>query len=50
MIAAKGGTAVAFKADVSKRADIEAMVRDACDRWDRVDILHNNVGVSLSGR
>src|SRR5882757_6355302 len=49
MIKAKGGTAVAFKADVTKNAEIKAMVEDAVARWGRVDILHNNVGVSLSG-
>src|SRR6201987_6215983 len=49
MIAAKGGTAVAFRADVTKDADIKAMVADAHGRWGRVDVLHNNVGVSLSG-
>ena len=49
MIAAKGGTAVAFKADVTKDADLKAMVADAHGRWGRIDILHNNVGVSLSG-
>src|SRR5438477_1891952 len=49
MIAAKAGTAVAFKADVTRNADIKAMVDDAHRRWGRIDILHNNVGVSLSG-
>ena len=49
MIAANGGTAVAFKADVVREAEIKAMVADANARWGRVDILHNNVGVSLSG-
>src|SRR3982751_5369060 len=49
MIAAKGGTAVAFKADVTSDADIKDMVADAHGRWGCVDILHNNVGVSLSG-
>jgi NAD(P)-dependent dehydrogenase (short-subunit alcohol dehydrogenase family) len=49
MIGAKGGTAVAFKADVTKEAELKAMVSDAHARWGRVDILHNNVGVSLSG-
>src|SRR6202048_1496803 len=49
MIGAKGGTAVAFKADVTKQAEIKAMVSDAQSRWGRIDILHNNVGVSLSG-
>src|SRR6202521_5456704 len=49
MIAAKGGTAVAFKADVTKNAELKAMAADAHSRWGRIDILHNNVGVSLSG-
>src|ERR1700710_2677959 len=49
MIAAKGGMAVAFKADVTVNADIKAMVADATTRWGRIDVLHNNVGVSLAG-
>jgi NAD(P)-dependent dehydrogenase (short-subunit alcohol dehydrogenase family) len=49
MIAANGGTAAACKADVTKVADVKVMVADAHGRWGRVDILHNNVGVSLSG-
>ena len=43
------GTAVAFKADVTKNADLKAMVADTHARWGRIDVLHNNVGVSLSG-
>lgn len=43
------GTAVAFKADVTKEAQIKALVADTHARWGRVDVLHNNVGVSLSG-
>lgn len=49
MIAAKGGTAVAFKADVTKTAELKAMADDAQARWGRIDILHNNVGVSIAG-
>src|SRR4030081_2588399 len=49
MISAKGGAAVAFKADVTRNAEIKAMAEDARARWGRIDILHNNVGVSLSG-
>ncbi len=49
MIAASKGTAAAFKADVTKNADLKAMVADAHGRWGSIDILHNNVGVSLSG-
>jgi NAD(P)-dependent dehydrogenase (short-subunit alcohol dehydrogenase family) len=43
------GTAAAFAADVTKEADIKAMVADARQRWGRIDVLHNNVGVSISG-
>src|SRR5664280_892148 len=49
MIGAKGSTAVAFKADVTRDAELKAMVADAHARWGRIDILHNNVGVSISG-
>ncbi|RKH82745.1 SDR family oxidoreductase, partial [Corallococcus praedator] len=49
MIGVNQGTAAAFKADVTSNADLKAMVDDAHARWGRIDILHNNVGVSLSG-
>jgi NAD(P)-dependent dehydrogenase (short-subunit alcohol dehydrogenase family) len=49
MITANGGTAVAFKADVTKTAELKAMADDAQARWGRIDILHNNVGVSIAG-
>jgi NAD(P)-dependent dehydrogenase (short-subunit alcohol dehydrogenase family) len=49
MIGAKPGAAVAFKADVTRNAELKAMVEDAHARWGRIDILHNNVGVSLAG-
>src|SRR6185437_4795730 len=49
MIAAGGGTAAAFEADVTNESEVKAMVADAQARWGRIDILHNNVGVSLGG-
>ena len=49
MIGGKAGSSVAFRADVTREAELKAMVADAEARWGRVDILHNNVGVSLSG-
>jgi NAD(P)-dependent dehydrogenase (short-subunit alcohol dehydrogenase family) len=49
MIEAKGGSAAAFAADVTRESDIKAMVDEALRRWGRLDILHNNVGVSLAG-
>jgi NAD(P)-dependent dehydrogenase (short-subunit alcohol dehydrogenase family) len=49
MIRKSQGTAQAFKADVTREDDIKAMIADAHQRWGRIDILHNNVGVSISG-
>jgi NAD(P)-dependent dehydrogenase (short-subunit alcohol dehydrogenase family) len=49
MISEKQGTALAVKADVTKNAEIKAMVDEAKGRWGRIDVLHNNVGVSLAG-
>ena len=49
MIVRHQGTAMAFKADVTKEAEVKAFIAEAHGRWGRIDILHNNVGVSLSG-
>jgi NAD(P)-dependent dehydrogenase (short-subunit alcohol dehydrogenase family) len=49
MISANGGTALAFKAAVTSTAELNAMVAEADSRWGRVDVLHNNVGVSIAG-
>lgn len=47
-IEAQGGAAVTFRADVSKAADVEAMVQAAVTRWGRLDILFNNAGIPMS--
>jgi len=47
MIAKEGGVATAFRADVSKAADCKAMVEAAVERYGRLDILDNNVGISV---
>ena len=50
MIAKEGGECFAFQADATKDAVCKAMV-DACgERWGRVDILQNNVGVGAGDR
>jgi NAD(P)-dependent dehydrogenase (short-subunit alcohol dehydrogenase family) len=49
MIRAEGGEAVAFKADITVEADIIAAIGEAKRRWGALDVLHNNVGVSLGG-
>ncbi len=48
-IVAGGGEAVACAADVTDEASLKAAVDQAMNRWQRIDILHNNVGVSLTG-
>jgi NAD(P)-dependent dehydrogenase (short-subunit alcohol dehydrogenase family) len=45
MIAAEGGAAIVVTADVTKPADCERIVNAAVERWGRLDILVNNVGI-----
>jgi NAD(P)-dependent dehydrogenase (short-subunit alcohol dehydrogenase family) len=49
IVAEDGGTCVPWQADVTKEATLKAAIDDAVKRWGRIDILHNNVGVSLAG-
>ncbi|MXX42077.1 MAG: SDR family oxidoreductase [Acidimicrobiales bacterium] len=49
MIGAEGGSAVALGADVTIETDCEAMTQAAIDRWGRLDILVNNVGIGSDG-
>lgn len=44
-ITAGGGTARAFRADVSKAAEVEAMIGFAEKQFGRLDILFNNAGI-----
>src|SRR5579859_1312731 len=46
---AAGGEGVGFEADVTKEAMLAAAITEARRRWGRIDILHNNVGVSIAG-
>jgi len=45
----EGGECIAFEADVTKERTLAAAIEAAQDRWGKVDILHNNVGVSIAG-
>ena len=45
-VKASGGAAELFVTDVSKAADVAAMVKGVVDRFGRIDILINNVAVS----
>ncbi len=44
-----GAEAVAVKADVSDRTDVETMVGESIDRFGSIDILVNNAGILLHG-
>ncbi|KAG5521916.1 hypothetical protein RHGRI_034215 [Rhododendron griersonianum] len=44
-----GGQALTFGGDVSKEADVEAMIKTAVDAWGTVDILINNAGITRDG-
>ncbi|MGY4801467.1 SDR family NAD(P)-dependent oxidoreductase [Teichococcus aerofrigidensis] len=48
-IEAEGGTCLTAEADVTRRDQVEAMVADCLARFGRVDVLVNNVGLSLPG-
>lgn len=49
VIAGEGGKAIALRADVTDEPSIQAMVAAVVERHGRIDILHNNVGVSIAG-
>ncbi|HVV18628.1 MAG TPA: SDR family NAD(P)-dependent oxidoreductase [Pseudonocardiaceae bacterium] len=48
-IRAEGGTAEAFQADVTDEPTVEAAITSCHQLWGRIDILHNNVGISIAG-
>ena len=49
LAAREGGECVAWMADVTREATLAAAMAEAVRRWGRIDILHNNVGVSIAG-
>lgn len=48
MITEEGGEAVGARADVTSSDDLAAAVATCVDTWGRLDVLHNNVGVSFA--
>jgi NADP-dependent 3-hydroxy acid dehydrogenase YdfG len=44
-ISASGGKAIGFATDVTKRAQVEALIQGAVDAFGRVDVLLNNAGI-----
>src|ERR1700761_2756635 len=49
IITGEGGKASAFTADVSKAAEVEAMVAACIKAYGRIDVLDNNVGIAGLG-
>ena len=49
-IEALGRKAIAIKADITIKADVEQMVRTTVDAFGTIDILINNAGVGCPGR
>jgi NADP-dependent 3-hydroxy acid dehydrogenase YdfG len=44
-ISAAGGKAIGFAVDVTKRAEVEALIKRAVDSFGRVDVIINNAGI-----
>ena len=49
IIADEGGTAIALAGDVTRAADIDAAVARTLEAFGRIDVLHNNVGITDMG-
>ncbi|WZZ10544.1 hypothetical protein YC2023_096465 [Brassica napus] len=45
-IEAFGGQAITFGGDVSKEADVDAMMKTAIDAWGTTDVVVNNAGIT----
>lgn len=49
VIAGEGGQAQALQADASQAADVERVMRSCVERFGRLDVLENNVGIAEVG-
>lgn len=49
MIQEEGGVCFTFQADVSKAGQCRQVAEACMDRYGRIDILHNNVGIEIPG-
>jgi len=46
-IADTGGEAASVKADVAREPEVERMIGETVERWDRLDVLFNNAGIGF---
>src|SRR6185295_1413665 len=49
-IAAAGGEAACLSVDVKRRGDLAALVRQACERFGKLDVLVSNAGIGPISR
>lgn len=49
IILGEGGTCTAYAADVTDSAAVKWVVDNTVEEFGRIDILHNNVGINVSG-
>ena len=49
IVASEGGKALALQADASRNADVQRVVAETLDRYGRIDVLNNNVGIAILG-
>jgi NAD(P)-dependent dehydrogenase (short-subunit alcohol dehydrogenase family) len=49
VILSEGGHCHSMAADVVQQVDVGSSVADTVDRYGRIDVLHNNVGLSIMG-
>ncbi|GAB3094880.1 SDR family NAD(P)-dependent oxidoreductase [Cupriavidus yeoncheonensis] len=49
IIRGEGFECVSFAADVTREADLARALAEATQKWGSLDVLHNNVGVSIAG-
>ena len=44
-----GGGAIAIKADVSQAVEVDALIEQVMAKWQRIDVLVNNAGITKDG-
>jgi NAD(P)-dependent dehydrogenase (short-subunit alcohol dehydrogenase family) len=49
IIDGEGGACASWRADVSQSAEVAALVASCVETYGRIDVLHNNVGISALG-
>lgn len=50
LIEKEGGQAFSFQADVTSEGEVARIPAACLDKWSRIDILHNNVGMGERGK